>query len=79
MNNIVFKYYFTKNHKVLKCGVRYSELIKMLELNDKKDDKGNSYSKGYTYQLQQIQNTLLKTKELNIIKCNVYCQGQIIL
>ena len=76
---IIFKYYFTENHQVLKCGVRYNELIIKLGLHNKKDNKGQLYSKGHTYQLQKIQMLLLKTKELNIIKCNVYCQGQIIL
>ena len=75
----IFKYYFKENHKVLKCYVKYQELIKVLELYNTKDNKGYLYNKGYTYQLQQLQQTLLKDKDLNIIKCNVYVNNQIIL
>ena len=38
----------------------------------KTDDLGINYNKGTSRQLQLIQQLLLKTKELNIIKCNVY-------
>ena len=40
MNEAIFKYYIKENHVVKKCGVRYQELIKMLELHNKKDKKG---------------------------------------
>ena len=49
----------------------------MLEL--KNDDLGINYNKGTSRQLQLIQQLLLKTKELNIIKCNVYINDQVIL
>ena len=45
----------------------------------KKDDLNMSYNLGTTRQLQLIQHLLLKTKDLNIIKCNVYIDDQIIL
>ena len=75
----IFKYYFKENHKVLKCCVKYQKLIQVLELYNTKDNKDNLYNKGYTYQLQQLQQTLLKDKDLNIIKCNVYVNDEIIL
>ena len=79
MYQLIFKYYFKENHEVQKCCVKYQELIKALELHNKKDNKGNLYSKAYTYQLQQVQQTLLKNKDLNNFKCNVYLDNQIIL
>ena len=75
----VFKYYYKENHKVLKCCVTYQKLIKVLKLYNTKDNKGYFYNKGYTYQLQQLQQTLLKHKDLNIFKCNVYKDNEIIL
>ena len=57
--------------------VSYLKLVELLEL--KKDDLNISYKKATTRQLQLIQHLLLKTKDLNIIKCNVYVGGQIIL
>ena len=36
-----------------------------------KDDLNNSFLDGTTRQLQLVQHLLLKTKDLNIIKCNV--------
>ena len=78
-NDIIFKYYFKENHKVLKCCVKYQELIKVLELYNTKDKKNNLYNRAYTYQLQQVQQTLLNTKDLNIIKCNIYINDEIIL
>tara|TARA_Y100000593_G_scaffold58723_1_gene109065 strand:- start:278 stop:451 length:174 start_codon:yes stop_codon:yes gene_type:complete len=55
----------------------YLKLIELLEL--KKDDLNIDYKCGTTRQLQLIQHLLLKTKELNIIKCNVYIDNEIIL
>ena len=79
MNQAIFKYYFKENHVVKKCCVKYQELIQVLELHNKKDKKGNYYNKAYTYQLQWMQDFLLKNKDLNIFKCNVYIDNQIIL
>ena len=45
----------------------------------KKDDLNMSYNLATTRQLQLIQHLLLKTKDLNIIKCNVYINDEIIL
>ena len=77
--NVIFKYYFKENHIVKKNVIKYYDLLNLLELRNKKDNKDNYYINGYTYQLQQIQNTLLNNKELNIFKCNIYINDQIIL
>ena len=60
-----------------KVNIKYLDLVNMLEL--KTDDLGINYNKGTSRQLQLIQQLLLKTKELNIIKCNVYINDQILL
>ena len=78
-SNINFQYYFKENHKVKKVKIKYYDLLNILELKNKKDKKDNYYINGYSYQLQQIQQTLLKTKDLNIFKCNVYIDDQVIL
>ena len=78
-SNIVFKYYFKKNHVVKKNVIKYYDLLELLELKNKKDNKGIYFINGNTYQLQQIQEILLNTKELNIFKCNVFINDEIIL
>ena len=81
INNINFRYIVNipKNNGYIakKVNIKYLDLVNMLEL--KKDDLGINYNKGTSRQLQLIQHLLLKTKELNIIKCNVYINDQIIL
>ena len=80
-NDINFRYIVNvpKNNGLIakRINIKYLELIKLLEL--KKDDLGINYNQGNTRQLQLIQHLLLKTKDLNIIKCNVYINDQIIL
>ena len=81
INDINFRYIVNvpKNNGFIskKVTMKYLDLINMLEL--KKDDFGYNFKEGNTRQLQLLQNLLLKTKELNIIKCNVYINDQIIL
>ena len=81
INNINFRYIVNipKNNGYIakKVNIKYLDLINMLEL--KKDDLGINYNKGTSRQLQLIQHLLLKTKELNIIKCNVYLKDEKIL
>lgn len=81
INDINFRYIVNipKNNGYIakKVNIKYLDLINMLEL--KTDDLGINYNKGTSRQLQLIQQLLLKTKELNIIKCNVYINDQIIL
>ena len=66
-SDIKFKYYFKSNHKVKKVVIKYYDLLDLLELRNKKDNKNNYYVNGHSYQLQQIQNTLLNNKHLNIL------------
>ena len=77
--NIMFIYYFKKNHKVHKAKLNYFTLLNLLELSNKKDKRGVSYKKAITPQLMELQQTLLKIKELNIFKCNVFLNDKIIL
>jgi hypothetical protein len=81
INDINFRYIVNipKNNGYIakKVNIKYLDLIYMLEL--KKDDLGINYNKGTSRQLQLIQHLLLKNKQLNIIKCNVYINDQIIL
>ena len=77
--NYRYVYQTKKDNNLISKSVKisYLKLIKLLEL--KKDDLNMSYNLGTTRQLQLIQHLLLKTKDLNIIKCNVYIDDQIIL
>ena len=81
LNSVNYRYIvqIKKDNNIVSKSVKvgYLKLIELLEL--KKDDLNISFLNGNTRQLQLIQNLLLKTKELNIIKCNVYMNDQIIL
>ena len=81
LNSVNYRYIvqIKKDNNIVSKSVKvgYLKLIELLEL--KKDDLNISFLNGNTRQLQLIQNLLLKTKELNIIKCNVYINDQIIL
>ena len=83
INNINFRYILEskKKHSVIHKSIKvdYYKMLNILEFNNKCDDLGVNYNKGTTRQLQKIQMTLLRTKDLNIIKCNVYVNDQIIL
>ena len=81
--DIEFRYIYQtkKDNGVIQKSVKvgYYKMIDLLELKDTNDDLGISYQKATTRQLQKIQMTLLRTKDLNIIKCNVYVNNQVIL
>ena len=77
-SNIKFKYYFKLNHEVKKVVIKYYDLLNLLELRNKKDNKDNYFINGYSYQLHQIKNILLNNKDLNIFKCNVLVNDEII-
>ena len=81
IDSINYRYVFQskKDNGIINRSVKisYLKLIQLLEL--KKDDLGYNYNLGTTRQLQLIQHLLLKTKDLNIIKCNVYINDEIIL
>ena len=76
--NIKFIYYFKKNHQVYKNILSYFELLDLLEMTNKKDRKGQLFSKGHTYQLMQCKNFLLNNKELQIFKCNILVNGELL-
>ena len=81
LNDVNYRYIvqIKKDNNIISKSVKvgYLKLIELLEL--KKDDLDNSFLNGTTRQLQLVQNLLLKTKDLNIIKCNVYINDEIIL
>ena len=83
INDINFRYILEskKKHSVIHKSIKvsYYKMINLLELKNTNDDLGISYNKCTSRQLQKIQMTLLRTKDLNIIKCNVYVNDQIIL
>ena len=81
IHDINYRYVFQskKDNNIINKSVKisYLKLIELLEL--KKDDLGYNYNLGTSRQLQLIQHLLLKTKDLNIIKCNVYINDEVIL
>ena len=81
LNDINYRYIvqIKKDNNIINKSVKidYLELINLLEL--KKDDLNINYKEGTTRQLMLIQQLLLKNKDLNIIKCNVYINDEIIL
>ena len=81
IDNINYRYILQvkKDNNIINKSIKisYVKLIQLLEL--KKDDLNMSYNLATTRQLQLIQHLLLKTKDLNIIKCNVYINDEIIL
>ena len=81
LNSVNYRYIvqIKKDNNIINKSIKvgYLKLIELLEL--KKDDLNDSFLNGTTRQLQLIQNLLLKTKDLNIIKCNVYINDEIIL
>ena len=77
-NNIIFSYYFKKNHQVYKDKLTYFQLLDLLEMTNKRDSKGQLFSKGHTYQLIQCKQFLTSNKELNIFKCDILVNGEIL-
>tara|TARA_R110000824_G_scaffold200552_1_gene384532 strand:+ start:21 stop:299 length:279 start_codon:yes stop_codon:yes gene_type:complete len=81
INDINYRYIaqIKKDNNIISKSIKidYLKLINLLEL--KKDDLNIDYKLGTTRQLMLIQHLLLKTKDLNIFKCNVYIGDEIIL
>jgi len=81
INSINYRYIVQtkKDNNIINKSIKvsYLKLIQVLEL--KKDELGISYNLGTSRQLQSLQMLLLKTKALNIIKCNVYINDEVIL
>ena len=76
--NIKFVYYFKKNHQVYKNILSYFQLLDLLEMTNKKDSKGQLFKSGHTYQLMQCKDFLLNNKELQIFKCNILVNGELL-
>ena len=81
INDINYRYIvqIKKDNNIISKSIKidYLKSINLLEL--KKDDLNIDYKQGTTRQLMLIQHLLLKNKDLNIIKCNVYINDEIIL
>ena len=81
LNQINFRYIvqIKKENGIINQSIKmsYLKLIELLEL--KKDDLNMNLKNGTTRQFQLLQHLLLNTKDLNIIKCNVYIDNEIIL
>ena len=81
INSINYRYIvqIKKDTNIINKSIRisYLKLNELLEL--KKDDLNISYLKATTRQLQLLQMMLLRNKDLNIIKCNVYINDEVIL
>ncbi len=81
LNQINFRYIvqIKKENGIINKSIKmsYLKLIELLEL--KKDDLNMNWKNGTTRQFQLLQHLLLNTKDLNIIKCNVYIDNEIIL
>ena len=81
ISDITFRYVFEtkKDNGVIQRSVRvdYYKMLKILGFKDKKDDLGISYDKCTTRQLQYISQLISKSDD--VLRCNVYIGGQIIL
>lgn len=81
LNDINYRYIvqIKKDNNIINKSVKidYLKLVDLLEL--KKDDLNIDFKEGNTRQLMLLQNLLLKNKALNIIKCNVYINDDVIL
>ena len=81
ISDVNFRYVFeTKNDLgVVQRSVRvdYYKMLEILDFKDKKDDLGISYNKCTSRQLQFISHLISKSDD--VLRCNVYIGGQIIL
>ena len=81
ISDINFRYVFQtkKDNGVIQRSVRvdYYKMLEILDFKDKKDDLGISYNKCTTRQLQYLSHLISKSDD--VLRCNVYVGGQIIL
>ena len=81
ISDINFRYVFQtkKDNGVIQRSVKvdYYKMLEILEFTDKKDDLGISYNKCTTRQLQYLSHLISKSDD--VLRCNVYVGGQIIL
>ena len=81
ISDINFRYVFQtkKDNGVIQRSVKvdYYKMLEILDFKDKKDDLGISYNKCTSRQLQFISHLISKSDD--VLRCNVYVGGQIIL
>ena len=81
ISDVNFRYVFEtkKDLGVVQRSVRvdYYKMLEILDFKDKKDDLGISYDKCTTRQLQYISQLISKSDD--VLRCNVFVGGQIIL
>ena len=81
ISDINFRYVFQtkKDNGVIQRSVKvdYYKMLEILDFKDKKDDLGISYNKCRSRQLQFISHLISKSDD--VLRCNVYVGGQIIL
>ena len=81
ISDVNFRYVFEtkKDLGVVQRSVRvdYYKMLEILDFKDKKDDLGISYDKCTTRQLQYLQQLISKSDD--VLRCNVFVGGQIIL
>ena len=81
ISDINFRYVFQtkKDNGVIQRSVKvdYYKMLEILDFKDKKDDLGISYNKCTSRQLQSISHLISKSDD--VLRCNVYIGGQIIL
>ena len=81
ISDINFRYVFQtkKDNGGIQRSVKvdYYKMLEILDFKDKKDDLGISYNKCTSRQLQFISHLISKSDD--VLRCNVYIGGQIIL
>ena len=81
ISDINFRYVFQtkKDNGVIQKSVKvdYYKMLEILDFKDKKDDLGISYNKCTSRQLQFISHLISKSDD--VLRCNVFVGGQIIL
>ena len=81
ISDVNFRYVFEtkKDNGVIQKSVRvdYYKMLEILDFKDKKDDLGISYNKCTSRQLQFISHLISKSDD--VLRCNVFVGGQIII
>ena len=81
ISDISFRYVFQtkKDNGVIQKSVKvdYYKMLEILDFKDKKDDLGISYNKCTSRQLQFISHLISKSDD--VLRCNVFVGGQIII
>tara|TARA_B100001094_G_scaffold227612_1_gene222119 strand:+ start:757 stop:1029 length:273 start_codon:yes stop_codon:yes gene_type:complete len=81
ISDISFRYVFEtkKDNGVIQKSVKvdYYKMLEILDFKDKKDDLGISYNKCTSRQLQFISHLISKSDD--VLRCNVFVGGQIII